>query len=474
MGINVQEAGTIEWKLRADLKGFDKDLAQAQDSLDKTVKKGSEKLDIFKGKFLLLGAAAIGAAYMMIKASPSLSFGMQEIGYRFEYIAAIIGEQFAPILMDVLIPALDALIPIVERFAPMIGEVVAMIVTNFAALAPVFDRVLEIVGGVLGRLFERFSDPKYQEMLERFIGAIVRIADSLLDIAEPALDAFFDILEVLSPLITTYLIIALETFATVLETVAGFVVGLVNEIKGNDKLMGFFEKLASFISVDLVHAIEILGGWITDMVVWFSESGLLGAAIGAITWIFEGVVVAIELIWGAFETLGGWISDAVGWLDTSGFLGVALGAITWVFEQAAAGIDLIGMAIKTLVGWIQDLVTWIANIDFGLLGEAVGFAADVGGAILGGLGDIGEAVLGQHGGRVVRGGKAEIHTGEVLLSAPDVSALQRGGGRGGGVYIDKIIIPITVGSVSSSMDIRKMARLTATELKYELERKVFI
>ena len=313
-------------------------------------------------------------------------------------------------------------------------------------------------------------------MLERFIGAIVRIADSLLDIAEPALDAFFDILEVLSPLITTYLIIALETFATVLETVAGFVVGLVNEIKGNDKLMGFFDKLASFISVDLVHAIEILGGWISDMAAWFAESGILGAAIGAITWIFEGVVVAIDLVWGAIKTLGGWVSDAVGWLNESGFLGVALGAITWVFEKAAAGVDLVWEAIKTLVGWIQDLVTWIGNIDFGLLGDAIGFAGDIGGAIAGGIGDIGDAVFGQHGGKVVRSGRAYIHSGEVLLNAPEVSALQRGGGGvgGGGVHIEKIEINIPVGSVSSGMDIRKMARLTATELKYELERKVFI
>ena len=386
MGINVQEAGTIKWKLRADLKGFEKDLGQAQDALDTTVKKGSAKLDLFKGKFLLLGAAAIGAAYMMIKASPSLSFGMQEIGYRFEYIAAIIGEQFAPILMDVLIPALDALLPLVEKFAPMIGEAVTMVVTAFQPLQPVFDNLLEIVGGVLSRLFEKFSDPKYQEMLERFVGAIVRIAEAVLEIAEPALDAFFDILDVLSPLITTYLIVALESFATVLGLVAGFVVGLVDEIKGNDKLMGFFEKLASFISEDLV---------------------------------------------GAIDTLGGWITDAVGWLEESGLLGVAIGAITWMFEQGATAIDLIWNAIKTLVGWIKDLITWLGNVDLGILGDVLGAASDIGGAVVGGIGDIGNAVFGQHGGKVVRSGRAYIHSGEVLLNAPEVSALQRGGGRRG-------------------------------------------
>ena len=422
MATNVQEAGTILWKLRADLKGFDKDLAQAQESLDTTVEKGSEKLDLFQGKFLLLGAAAIGAAYMMIKASPSLSFGMQEIAYRFEYIAAVIGEEFAPILEDVLIPALDELIPLVEEIAPEIGEMVTNVIDGLEPLSPEFDRVVDLVGGTLDRLFTKATDPKYEDMFDDVVTALGGIADSALDIAEPAIDAFFDILELLEPFITTTFIVTLGALNDAFEFLAGFVGDVIAELEGDEQLMALFEQFGGILNDDVIPAIETLGGYLEDLTDWLEESGRLDIAVrNAVT--------------------------VIGWYGT--------------------GLTLVADEIERTISKIQILIGWLEQLPWNKIQEILY------GANLFGTGPI-FAPQAQHGGRIVRGGVIQAHAGEVILSAPDVSAVDRGGGRGGGVDIDRIEINIPVGSISSSMDIRRVAQQTATELKYQLERKVFI
>ena len=402
--------GDLVWKLVVDPTPLNRNLAKTATSLKKQEKEMGGILGFLGSKWSVLGGAAMGAAYAMIRASPSLSFAMEEAAYRFQYLFEVIGEQFAPIIEDVLIPALDTIIPLVEQFAPMIGEAVATVIEAFKPLQPVFERIVIIVGDLLGRLFERFSDPKYMDMLSRLVAAIGRIATAILDIAEPALDALFDIFELIEPVLTTVLIVSLEHFATVLELVASFVTGLVAEIKGNEKLMGVFETLSNFISEDLIVIIERLGEWISDLYDWLKDSGLLSIAIKGVTLLFE----------------------------------ISVGAIQWVIDK-----------IETLVGWIRDLIGWIDEIDFGKLGEVVGAVADLGGEVIKFI------VPGiQTGGYIAQTGLAVVHRGEYVLPAHQTQNFQT----------QEIIINITFGAVqvSSDYDITRLAENVSREIKREL------
>ena len=404
--------GDLTWRLVVDPTPLNQNLAKTASSLKKQEKEMGGILGLLSSKWSILGAAAGGVAVAMVRASPALSFAMEEAAYRFEYLFQVIGDQFAPIIEEVLIPALDHIIPIIEEFAPMIGETIAMIIEGIKPLQPVFERVVEIVTGLLGRLFDRFNDPKYMEMFNRLVESVVQIAEAILDVAEPALGVLFDVLEVISPLLTTYLIVAMESLASVLGLVAGFVVSLLDEIKGNDKLMGFFEKLSDFISEDLV---------------------------------------------GAISTLGDWIGDMVSWLEASGILGVAVKAITFVFEAAAFAVELIWKSIETLIGWIKDLIGWIADIDLGVLGEVVGAVVDIGGGIVGGIGEI---IGVQSGGYIAQTGLAVVHRGEYITPANRVSNVDN--------KEITINIPIESVNVASDYDITRLAEQISREIRREL------
>lgn len=404
--------GDLVWRLVVDPTNANRNLAKSASTLKKQEKEMGGILGLLSSKWAILGGAAAGAGLAMVRSSPALSFAMEEAAYRFEYLFQVIGDQFAPLIEEVLIPALDHIIPLVEEFAPMIGEAINMIIEGIKPLQPVFERVVEMVGGLLGRLFERFNDPTFMEMFNRVVGAVGRIATALLDLLEPSLDTIMIMFEAFAPLLTTVVVVALETIATALELVAGFVLELFAEIQGNDKLMGLFEKLATFLSEDLVGAIETVGEWFGAYYSWVSESGLLSGAVKAITWLFEKAADAVALIW---------------------------------------------KAIETLIGWIKDLIGWIAEIDLGKLGEVVGAVVDFGGDIVGGIGD----VLGiQSGGYIAQSGLAVVHRGEYVVPANRVSNIDN----------KEISVNITIESVQvgSDYDVTRMAETISREIRREL------
>ncbi|MCK5160048.1 MAG: hypothetical protein KAQ99_00590, partial [Candidatus Aureabacteria bacterium] len=116
--------------------------------MEKTEKKQGGILSALTSKWAVIGATVAGVGYAMIKASPSLSYAMEEVQYRFEDMLAIIGEQFAPLIEEILIPALDMIMPLIEEFAPQIGKMVGMVREAIKPLTPIFERVIEIIGGV--------------------------------------------------------------------------------------------------------------------------------------------------------------------------------------------------------------------------------------------------------------------------------------------------------------------------------------
>ena len=98
------------------------------------------------------------------------------------------------LIEEILIPALDMIMPLIEEFAPQIGKMVGMVLEAIKPLTPIFERVIEIIGGVLGDLFSRLDDPVMKATLDSFIDAFGRIATAVLDIAEEVIPILCDVL----------------------------------------------------------------------------------------------------------------------------------------------------------------------------------------------------------------------------------------------------------------------------------------
>lgn len=431
--------GDLVWKLSADLSGLEDAMDSADKKLEKSKKKQGGILGLLTSKWAIVGAAATGAAYAMIRASPSLSFAMEEVAYRFEYMLAILGEEFAPLIEDILLPALDAFIPLIKEIAPMIGTMVGFVVENLTKLAPVFDRVLGLISETFGRFFATLMDPEYQELFSRLIDAVIGIADAILDIVEPALGILLGAFEIIAPILETVLVVALEMVADYLGIVALAIGTLIGWIADNDKLMGWLGKVSDFLTGDVVNAIEEVGKWfgtfvedIEAIVESFSKEGGLFSWLEKIAGFFVGGFIT------AIETL----RDSLLWFNDN-----VLTPIISAFETLW---DFFGAEPELSPAWEQqaEQIQAIAEIT-----GSGGAATELGPGIPGA----------QAGGYVERSGLAIIHRGETII--PQV----------GGTPTSNIEVHIHMESIqiTSDHDITEFVERISQELKANLGQSIF-
>ena len=408
---------------------MEQNLLRAEKKMEKTEKKQGGILSALTSKWAVIGATVAGVGYAMIKASPSLSYAMEEVQYRFEDMLAIIGEQFAPLIEEILIPALDMIMPLIEEFAPQIGKMVGMVLEAIKPLTPIFERVIEIIGGVLGDLFSRLDDPVMKATLDSFIDAFGRIATAVLDIAEEVIPILFDVLEMLQPVFTGALLLAVEGFAGAIETISTAISVVIGWIKDNDKLMSWFAKIEAFLTGDLADGIETIGGYLEDFWEWIEE---------VIQWMAkEG---------GLFD----WLGRIAGYLE-GGFTA----ALEWIFDK-----------VETFVGWIteaRDILKEFADAVKGVPGT--GGAGGFLGSLLHGA--ISSFVPGFQTGTAVvpQQGLYMLHGGE-QVSPPHSSSF----GGGGGMSMGDVIIQIDSVTLSQDMDVYDFADKLSRRFKEDVER----
>ena len=403
---------------------MEQNLLRAEKKMEKTEKKQGGILGALTSKWAIIGATVAGVGYAMIKASPSLSYAMEEVQYRFEDMLAIIGEQFAPLIEEILIPALDMLMPLIQEFAPMIGKMVGMVVEAIKPLTPIFERVIEIIGGVLGDLFSRLDDPAMQETLTRFIDAFGRIATAVLDVAEEVIPILFDVLETLEPVFTGMLLGAIEGFASAIETIATAISSVIDWIKGNEKLMGWLGKLEELITGDVVKAIETFWGYIEDLIDWIGKENGLVWWLGFLAGLLEGgLTKAIDWIWEKFKWLGDKIKDT----------------IDFIYDLITA----IGL-VPSGPGWDSDASIW-ERVKAGIFPQPIG-------------GQTGIA-------SVPKDGMYYLHGGE-QVSPPHSSSF----GGGGGMSMGDVIIQIDSVTLSQDMDVYDFADKLSKRFKDDVQR----
>lgn len=368
------KVGELVWELKVDMARMEENLLRAESKLDKSKEKQGGILGFLTSKWALVGATAAGVGYAMIKASPSLSYAMEEISFRFEDMLAILGEQFAPLLEEIVLPALDKFMPLIEELAPMVGEVVGMVIEALKPLAPIFDRVLELIGGALGDLFSRLTTPAMQNMLSRLVEAFGKIATAVLDIAERVLPLLFNIFDIIGPPI-------IETFVGVVELIADI-------FGGEDGVASMIVKVIDKLEGPLTSAITFISG------VWDT---LRTEVIQPVINIFSG--------------LWQWIKDVADRLDVGG---VFSKAIKWISDKLES---LYNFLVDVKEG-LEDIVTLGGRITFG---GATGTPF----------------IMGAQTGRIIpRTGPYWLHAGEEVV--PPQSARFGGGGPSIGQVIIQI------------------------------------
>lgn len=297
-------AGDLVWRLRADLTGLDEALEASEKQLDKSSKKGEGALGMLTSKWAIMAGVATGAAYAMIRASPSLGFAMEEVAYRFENMLAILGEEFAPLIEEVVLPALDSFLPVIKELAPVIGEAVENIVA--------FLKTEEV-----------------QEFFGRTLTALTEVATALWDLLEPAFQAVWDILQLVTPYLAATFLVTLEWVADALGGVVGFV----------EWLQGALHEFAIAMNIEygpiwmLEFFAGLLKGGVTEAINWvWDKINWLGDKFGWIADIIKGVIGWIEEFWEKAEPLlatpeGGYIDTGFVFNPgaTEGFLGFQSG-----------------------------------------------------------------------------------------------------------------------------------------------------
>lgn len=276
--------GDLVWRLRGDLSGLEDALAQGQAQMGKAEKKMGGILSFLTGKWGMMAGMATGAAYAMIRVSPSLSFAMEEVGYRFEYLLGVLGEEFAPLIEEILLPTLDALIPVVKEIAPLIGEFV-------------------------GKIVEFFKKPEIQEAINTLITAFGDIVTVLWELNITVLDAILPILEAIIPVIADVIALGVALFSGALEVLIGWLKDVGDRLEGPltkaiDWIADKWDNLKTNFIDPIIKVLEDVWDWIKKVADRLDIGGILSKAI---KWIMD----KLEKLWDWLKKVKEKLEDVV-------------------------------------------------------------------------------------------------------------------------------------------------------------------
>lgn len=325
--------------------------------------------------------------------------------------------QVADAVGDVLITALNAVVPLFEAIVPIVSQLLN-------ALMPLIPPILGIVEAFLPLI----------DVIGQLIGAILPPVISLLmAVLTPIMALIQPILGLLAP--------ALQFLADVLTTVVTWIstaiTWLVNLATGGDKA-----------GKDLGKVFD----WLYKNAIKPATDGI-GAAINwvgsLVSTVFSGINAAVNLVGSTiasvFGAIGGFISNAF-----SGALGVVRGAINGI-------IGLVNGAITALNGLsvtIPDFVPVIGGQQFGVSLPTIPYLARGGDVANGGLSWVGE-----HGPELLY-----LPTGAQVTPASKAGQTSSTAGVGGGDTFN-ITNHITVPPVSPAEVARYIAQQQAWQLQ---------
>lgn len=412
---------------------MEQNLLRAEKKMEKSQKKQGGILNMLTSSWAAVGATAVGVGYAMIRASPSLSYAMEEITYRFEDMLAVLGEEFAPILEDVVIPLLDQFMPIVKELAPMIGEAV-------------------------GTIVEFLTKPEVQAAISQLVEAFGKVYLALWDLNIVIFDALMPVFELLAPLLIDLVIFNFEIFAGVLGTVIGIIEGPLTTVMGAigailTPVVGFFQNIIDKVEEEggLIGILQDLIGYIEG---GFSTAvSLFGSVVQPI---IDAISTVIDIIKDPAVGILNWFRKVAAILDVGGLFGKA---IDWIVDKLSS----LWEAIDKIVQPLKDVAAAAGKLPGGGIDKQSLLAL-----LFGGLLDYKAAQKFQAGSAIVPGpGLYMLHGGEEVNPPQSI----RYGGGGGGLSVGEIIIQIDSVQLSQDMDVYDFADKLSRRFKEDVQRE---
>lgn len=194
--------------------------------------------------------------------------------------------------------------------------------------------------------------------------------------------------------------------------------------------------------------IGVLGAWILHVTGALDAVQRFGAWVGNVLpdWVRDGMLAVLGVTVGPLAALGGFIIGTFEGGFSEGVdrarevMGIWVGAIDRTTDRVVGLFRDMWDRILGMVPSPGDLAPDVGDVP--LLGDVVDAGADVAdffGGLRGSLPGL------QAGGRVGRGGIAQVHEGEAVIPRPFVEAVERadaGRGRGGDTFVDTIVVNI--------------------------------
>lgn len=330
---------------------------------------------------------------------------------------AAFGEILEPVTNAVKMFAAEGLQQLSEKAAPLVKEAVEWITKNMPKISATIDKVFKFCGKVIDAIIPII------EGLMNIIGNLVKKSQE-----------------------SGTLINAVWTFIkSCIDNAIKLIMGIINVFSG--LLTGDWKKLwdgiKSIVSAiwDTIKSVIRLA---LDAVIAIIK-GIATALFNAAKFVFNKVLDGFKFIW---DTVSKWVSDSFNWIvDTVKGIGTSLfNAGKSILTNLWDGLKSVWNDIKQ---WVDDKVGWIGDAWDGITSAFGGGGKD-----------------GSHrtGLRAVPydGYMAELHKGEMVLTAAEAKRYQNGNTNGGNGVVNNVTVnnysPKALSEAESARQFRKTQR----------------
>ena len=339
---------------------------------------------------------------------------------RMQESMASFGAMLEPITTAVKMFAAEGLERLAEKAAPLVQDAVTWITQNMPKIQKVVETVFQVCGNVIDAIL-----PVIRGLMD-VIGKLVAKSQE----SGTFINKVWTHIQTCIQNAITFITGVLDVFSALLE---GDWKGLWEGVK--KILASVWDTMKSLIKLALDAVIGII-------------KGVASALFAAAKWVFNKVLEGFKKIW---ESISTWVSEKFNSIvDTVKGIGTSLfDAGKSILTSLWDGLKSIWEDIKT---WVDDKVGWISDAWSGI----TNFAGDAWDWVTGGSHRTGLREV------PYDGYMAELHKGEMVLTAAEAKRYRSGFSNGNGSVVNNVTVnnysPKALSEAESARQYRKTQR----------------
>jgi phage-related protein len=299
------------------------------------------------------------------------------IGVLADALAPILTD-LAPIIGDLVIALVQDLTPIIAALAP----VVDVLLKAFAQMMPVILPLVQLIAGLLAQAFRGLLPvlmpliPVIMQLLQVIVKILMDAFGPLGPLIDTITAAFVQLIPQLMPLINLLLQLlqALEPFIGIILRLAGTILQVLIPVMAT--LIGWWARLSAYIDGPVVSAVTGLLGTFTSI-----GQGINTAVKNVVGWIsghWDDMIKTISGLPGRMAAVAGHLWDWFGAGLKTVINDVVIDSMNWVIAQ-----------INSLTSSLSDVWSWAGVPSIGTI-SPISHLASGGTTLTGGLAVVGE------------------------------------------------------------------------------------